>query len=204
MNIAREKVNYIKKKVLDILSEYSFNRINSTKLCREHGDMMQYIIWGESKTRGKDEIYLRCNVGFSFDEIDQISFYLEGRHYENGWGTANIGLYGLSKNALPIGYYLNENADEDKIAHQIINNIVQCAMSFWKKNETIERFYMNLLDESGELTPNMYLVHKRGIVILACAIKLGKDNTIKIIEKYGLQEKYKDIQKRIKEIEEMN
>ena len=151
---------------------------------RKQVDCLQHISILETKVRGKSQVHIMVCVGFQYEKIDKVIYFIQNKEYDAKWVTANINIDMLMNTKVPYRFYISENTELKPIIQDILH-VVECyALNFWESCNTMEKYEKKLLEKDRIVVKSTAAQKRAEWNLLALAIILGHKTVDEIIEEY--------------------
>ncbi len=184
MNSMNEKMNEFDNFLAILLGEYGFKKKRKHVFIRKQGDCLQHISILETKVRGKSQVHIMVCVGFQYEKIDKVIYFIQNKEYDAKWVTANINIDMLMNTKVPYRFYISENTELKPIIQDILH-VVECyALNFWESCNTMEKYEKKLLEKDRIVVKSTAAQKRAEWNLLALAIILGHKTVDEIIEEY--------------------
>lgn len=174
----------LEEKLLQGLQEYGFKKKRKGFLIRKIKDCVQNVTVLDTKIRNKQEVHVSIGIGFTYEKVNKMVFYLRNKKYDSEWGTGSDNLGTFIANKKPYGFYISGNTDIDIVVEDILFNVKKYAFVFWEESDTLEKFKMKLEEKNNNIHFSTYSLFRPEWNLLALEVLLNGDRVEEVIDEY--------------------
>lgn len=185
MQSLKEKMKEFDNMLLRLLLCYGFKKKRQHLFVRKQGDCLQHISILETKVRGKSQVHIMVFVGFQFEKVDKVIYFIQNEKYDAKWGTGNINIGALMDTKIPYGFYLNEDTALEPVVQNIFQAIERYALGFWESCDTMDKYEKKLLDKDRIIVISTVALKRPEWNELALAILLGHRSVEEVFEEHA-------------------
>ncbi len=174
----------LEEKLLQGLQEYGFKKKRKGYFIRKIHNCIQDVTVLDTRIRNKQEVHVTIGIGFVYEKVNKMVFYLRNRKYDSGWGTGTNNLGTLIANKKPYGFDINSNTEIDKVVDDILYNVQRYAFDFWEECDTLDKFKRKLEEKDNWVHSSTYSLFRPEWNLLATEVLLNGDRVEKVIDEY--------------------
>lgn len=174
----------LEEKLLQGLQEYGFKKKRKGYFIRKIHNCIQDVTVLDTRIRNKQEVHVTIGIGFVYEKVNKMVFYLRNMKYDSGWGTGTNNLGTLIANKKPYGFDINCNTEIDKVVDDILYNVKRYAFDFWEECDTLDKFKRKLEEKDNRVYSSTYSLFRPEWNLLAAEVLLNGDRVEKVIDEY--------------------
>lgn len=177
-------VYVLEEKILLGLQEYGFKKKRKGYFIRKIQNCVQNVTILDTKIRNKQEVHVSIGIGFTYEKVNKMVFYLRNKKYDSGWRTGSDNLGTLIADKKPYGFYISSDTDIDKVVDDILFNVEKYAFGFWEECDTLDKFKRKLEEKNNRVHSSTYSLFRPEWNLLALEVLINGDRVEEVIDEY--------------------
>lgn len=179
-----QPIYILEDRILQELQKFGFKKKRKGYFIRKVQNCTQSVTVLDTKIRNKQEIHVTIGIGFTYEKVNKMVFYLKNKKYDSGWGTGTDNLGTLIGDKKPYGFYINNNTDIENIVDNILFNVKKYAFAFWEECDTLDKFKRKLEEKNNIVHFSTYSLFRPEWNLLALEVLLKGYRFDEIINEY--------------------
>ena len=87
-----QPIYILEDRILQELQKFGFKKKRKGYFIRKVQNCTQSVTVLDTKIRNKQEIHVTIGIGFTYEKVNKMVFYLKNKKYDSGWGTGTDNL----------------------------------------------------------------------------------------------------------------